>query len=41
MAMMVQQAVWAFGAVLLMITVGSGAGLAGAALIRRNSSQNN
>ncbi len=41
MAMLVQQAVWALGAVLLMITVGSGAGLAGAALISRNRPQNN
>ena len=35
MTLMVQQAVWALGAVLLMLTVGSGAGLCGAALISR------
>jgi len=35
MTLLIQQAVWAFGAVLLLITVGAGAGLCGAALIGR------
>ena len=33
MTLLIEQAVWALGAVLLMIALGSGAGLCGAAMI--------